>query len=54
MADKVSREVRNLNALLDISRALGAEMHLDSLLPVIIKKTTEFVRTNKVILKVFI
>ncbi len=36
-----SREVRNLNALLEVSRALGAEMHLDSLLPVIIQKTTE-------------
>jgi len=36
-----SREVRNLNALLEVSRALGAEMQLDSLLPVIIQKTTE-------------
>ena len=36
-----SREVRNLDALLEVSRALGAEMHLDSLLPVIIEKTTE-------------
>ena len=35
------REVRNLNALLEVSRALGAEMHLDNLLPVIIHKTTE-------------
>ena len=41
MPETASREVRNLNALLDVSRALGAEMHLDSLLPVIIHKTTE-------------
>jgi sigma-B regulation protein RsbU (phosphoserine phosphatase) len=47
MADKVSREVRNLNSLLDISRALGAEMHLDSLLPVIIKKTTEIMDAER-------
>ena len=47
MADRPSREVRNLNALLDISRALGAEMHLDSLLPVIIKKTTEIMDAER-------
>ena len=41
MPETPSREVRNLNALLEVSRALGAEMHLDSLLPVIIQKTTE-------------
>ena len=41
MPDTSHREVRNLNALLEVSRALGAEMHLDSLLPVIIHKTTE-------------
>ena len=41
MPSTTSREVRNLNALLEVSRALGAEMHLDSLLPVIIQKTTE-------------
>ena len=41
MPETSHREVRNLNALLEVSRALGAEMHLDSLLPVIIHKTTE-------------
>ena len=41
MPDTSHREVRNHNALLEVSRALGAEMHLDSLLPVIIHKTTE-------------
>tara|TARA_B100000029_G_scaffold198914_1_gene197248 strand:+ start:7966 stop:9237 length:1272 start_codon:yes stop_codon:yes gene_type:complete len=47
MTDRPSREVRNLNALLDISRALGAEMHLDSLLPVIIQKTTEIMDAER-------
>ena len=41
MPETSHREVRNLNALLEVSRALGAEMHLDNLLPVIIHKTTE-------------
>lgn len=41
MSDQASREVRNLNALLDVAKALGAEMQLDNLLPVILKKTTE-------------
>ena len=41
MPETSRREVRNLNALLEVSRALGAEMHLDNLLPVIIHKTTE-------------
>ena len=41
MPETSHREVRNLNAPLEVSRALGAEMHLDSLLPVIIHKTTE-------------
>ena len=41
MPETSHREVRNLNALLEVSRALGAEMHLDSLLPVIIHKTTD-------------
>ena len=41
MPETAHREVRNLNALLEVSRALGAEMHLDNLLPVIIHKTTE-------------
>ena len=41
MPETSHREVRNLNALLEVSRALGAEMHLDSLLPVINHKTTE-------------
>ena len=38
MSDQPSREGRNLNALLDVAKALGAEMQLDNLLPVIISK----------------
>ncbi len=41
MSDQVNREVRNLNALLDVAKALGAEMQLDKLLPIILSKTTE-------------
>ena len=47
MPDTSHREVRNLNALLEVSRALGAEMHLDSLLPVIIHKTTEMMDAER-------
>ena len=47
MSDKPSREVRNLNALLDVAKALGAEMQLDNLLPVIISKTTEVIDAER-------
>ncbi|HJM10241.1 MAG TPA: GAF domain-containing SpoIIE family protein phosphatase [Candidatus Marinimicrobia bacterium] len=47
MPETSHREVRNLNALLEVSRALGAEMHLDSLLPVIIHKTTEMMDAER-------
>ena len=47
MIDKPSREVRNLNALLDVAKALGAEMQLDNLLPVIISKTTEVIDAER-------
>ena len=47
MSDRPSREVRNLNALLDVSKALGAEMKLDNLLPVIISKTTEVIDAER-------
>jgi serine phosphatase RsbU (regulator of sigma subunit) len=47
MPESSHREVRNLNALLEVSRALGAEMHLDSLLPVIIHKTTEMMDAER-------
>lgn len=35
------KEVRNLNAILEVSKALGREVQLDNLLPIIIHKTTE-------------
>lgn len=35
------KEVRNLNAILEVSKALGREVQLDDLLPIIIHKTTE-------------
>ena len=47
MSDQPSREVRNLNALLDVAKALGAEMQLDNLLPVIISKTTEVIDAER-------
>ena len=47
MSDKPRREVRNLNALLDVAKALGAEMQLDNLLPVIISKTTEVIDAER-------
>ena len=47
MSDRPNREVRNLNALLDVSKALGAEMKLDNLLPVIISKTTEVIDAER-------
>jgi len=53
MPETSHREVRNLNALLEVSRALGAEMHLDSLLPVIIHKTTEVMDAERSSLFIF-
>ena len=47
MSETSHREVRNLNTLLEVSRALGAEMHIDSLLPVIIHKTTEMMDAER-------
>ena len=47
MSDQPSREVRNLNALLDVAKALGAEMQLDNLLPVIISKNTEVIDAER-------
>ena len=47
MSNQPSREVRNLNALLDVAKALGAEMQLDNLLPVIISKTTEVIDAER-------
>lgn len=35
------RQIRNLNALLEVSRLMGAEVRLDDLLQIIINKTTE-------------
>ena len=47
MSETSHREVRNLNTLLEVSRALGAEMHIDSLLPLIIHKTTEMMDAER-------
>lgn len=41
------RQVRNLNALLEVAKALGGEMQLDNLLPVIIQKTTEVMDADR-------
>ena len=42
-----NRQVRNLNALLDVAKALGAEMQLDNLLPIILQKTTEVMDADR-------
>ncbi len=42
-----NRQVRNLNALLDVAKALGGEMQLDNLLPIILQKTTEVMDADR-------
>src|SRR5207249_12021592 len=37
----IEHELRNLNALLEVSKALSSEIQLDNLLQVIVQKTTE-------------
>src|SRR5688572_5219657 len=39
--------IRNLNSLLEVSKALGAEVQLDSLLDVILNKSTEVMEAER-------
>ncbi len=39
--------VRNMNSLLEVSKALGAEARLDSLLGVIVRKATEVMEAER-------
>ena len=42
-----NHQVRNLNALLEVDKALGGEMQLDNLLPIILQKTTEVMDADR-------
>ncbi|MBT3216743.1 MAG: PP2C family protein-serine/threonine phosphatase [Candidatus Marinimicrobia bacterium] len=42
-----NHQVRNLNALLEVAKALGGEMQLDNLLPIILQKTTEVMDADR-------
>ncbi|MGB7290629.1 MAG: GAF domain-containing SpoIIE family protein phosphatase [Thermodesulfobacteriota bacterium] len=43
----IKREVRDLKALLDVSKAITREAHLDNLLQVIMEKTTEVIDADR-------
>ena len=44
---EIKREVRDLKALLDVSKAITSEAHLDNLLQVIMEKTTEVIDADR-------
>jgi len=44
---EIERQVRDLRALLDVSKAMSSETHLDSLLQVIMKKATEVIDADR-------
>lgn len=44
---QLARQMRNVNALLNVSRALGGNVGIDNLLPVIVGKTTEVMRAER-------
>ncbi len=43
----IEREIRNLNAILEVSRAMSSEVQLDSLLQVIMQKTSEVMEAER-------
>jgi glutaredoxin 2 len=46
---EIERQVRDLKALLDVSKAISNEAHLDDLLQVIMDKTTEVIDADRVV-----
>jgi sigma-B regulation protein RsbU (phosphoserine phosphatase) len=42
----IEREIRNLNAILEVSKAMSSEIQLDSLLQVIVQKTVEIMEAD--------
>lgn len=44
---RAARQIRNLNALLELSKAMAGEIKLESLLPVIMQKTTEVLEADR-------
>lgn len=44
---QLGRQMRNVNALLNVSRALGGNIGIDNLLPVIVSKTTTVMRAER-------
>ncbi|MCH7928664.1 MAG: hypothetical protein IID03_11915 [Candidatus Dadabacteria bacterium] len=44
---EIKRQVRDLRALLDVSKAMSSETHLDNLLQVIMEKATEVIDADR-------
>lgn len=44
---RTERQIRNLKALLDLTKAMAAEIRLDALLPIIMQKTTEILDADR-------
>jgi len=44
---EAERHIRNMNALLAVSQALGSEIHLDRLLEIILERTTEVMEAER-------
>ena len=42
----IEREIRNLNAILEVSKAMSSEIQLDNLLQVIVQKTVEIMEAD--------